>query len=147
MSDVAAMRRTYDWIQAHPDQHNQGQWMCGTSACWAGWTVLLERGDERVALRADDLIDTALRWTWTNPETGQVSSSGAAIELEAQYVQGLTFEEAEVLFHGHTSEAEALDVAAAIIGRDEGSATAVQVELLMFHNLPIVPSPSTAGGA
>lgn len=28
-------------IEAHPEQHNQGEWICGTAACVAGRTVLM----------------------------------------------------------------------------------------------------------
>jgi hypothetical protein len=37
--------RVLDYVTAHPEQWNQKKWWCGTSGCFAGWTINLS-GEE-----------------------------------------------------------------------------------------------------
>ena len=156
MSDVAVMRRTLEQVLAHPEAHGQGSWVCRTSACWAGWTVLLHR-------QLTPAAATAMRWparasgdgwTWTDPRDGEVYVSYLAIQAEAQFLLGLTDDEAEVLFIGAvqgtnyaTAEQEAVAVAEAIIARDESRLTDEQRSFLVAEGLPVDPQPAAVGGA
>lgn len=49
--NIELMTKVRDHVVAHPEQHNQGMWAekteCGTTACAAGWTLLL--GNPEVA--------------------------------------------------------------------------------------------------
>ncbi len=46
MIDIARLDRALDHIDAHPELHQQGEWLvtldCGTGGCLAGWVVLQE---------------------------------------------------------------------------------------------------------
>lgn len=45
--NIALLNRVMDYIEGHPERHNQLAWIgedCGTVACFAGWTVLLHHG-------------------------------------------------------------------------------------------------------
>jgi hypothetical protein len=48
MPDFAKIDRVMDFIDKNPDRHYQGVWglknQCGTTACFAGWTVLMNGG-------------------------------------------------------------------------------------------------------
>ena len=35
---------TLDYIKAHPEDWNQGEWRCSTGMCYAGWLVTLAGG-------------------------------------------------------------------------------------------------------
>ena len=149
MSDVAVMRRTLEQVLAHPEAHGQGSWVCRTSACFAGWTVLLHRQLTLAAASALRWPDRAIGggWTWTDPRDGEVHVSYMAIQAEAQFLLGLTDDEAEALFMGpaqelgDTAEAEAVAVAEAIIARDESRLTPEQSALLAGEGLPVDPQP------
>lgn len=39
--NAALAYKVLDHIDAHPDSWNQAHWWCGTSGCFAGWTVQL----------------------------------------------------------------------------------------------------------
>ena len=48
--NVELLQRTMAYIDAHPEQHDQGEWVerkpeCGTAACFAGWAAILEFGE------------------------------------------------------------------------------------------------------
>lgn len=42
--DWARLQDVLEWVEAHPERHNQRVWAkrteCGTAACLAGWTVM-----------------------------------------------------------------------------------------------------------
>lgn len=42
MPNVELLQRTMQYINDHPEQHNQERWVniCGTSACFAGWAAI-----------------------------------------------------------------------------------------------------------
>lgn len=53
--NVELLQRTMAYIEAHPEMHNQGEWVdldpeCGTAACFAGWAAILEFGDRVINL-------------------------------------------------------------------------------------------------
>ncbi len=147
MSDVAVMRRTLEQVLAHPEVHGQGNWVCRTSACFAGWTVLLHRQATLAAATETMRWDIASAWTWTDPRSGEVHCRHHAVSAEAQFLLGLTDDEADILFLGttrlvpNTAEAEAVAVAEAIIARDESRLTPEQSALLAAEGLPVDPQP------
>lgn len=70
--NAALAYRVLDWIDAHPEQHDQARWFqktaCGTAGCFAGWTVVLaghrvgfdEMPDEDGVQRYDTIDGTRL---------------------------------------------------------------------------------------
>ena len=158
MSNLAKMRRTLSWIEAHPDLHDPSQWMCGTTACFAGWTVLLEHGSTVLLEHGstDRLVggeataDLIVGWRWADPATGHRFVSSEAVLREAQHILGLSDDEQDALFRVTAGSAlAAVNLAAAIIARDEGVATSAQYVFLTRFGLPTVPAwvTATAGGA
>lgn len=71
MKNLKLLRETMDWINVHPEQHNQGVWgdydqeLCQTSFCFAGHATLLAGGtfDKNVYIEDQD-------WT-VDSETGK----------------------------------------------------------------------------
>lgn len=67
MADIERLDRALAWIEAHPEQHDQGVWArdvgadgkvnCGTAMCLAGWVVAQEDPD---ATFIRDDIDTQM---------------------------------------------------------------------------------------
>ncbi len=150
MSNLPKMRRTLSWIEAHPDLHDPSQWMCGTTACFAGWTVLLEHGSTDRLVGGEATADLIVGWRWADPATGHRFASSAAVSREAQHILGLSDEEQDALFRVTAGSAlAAVNLAAAIIARDEGVATSAQYVFLTRFGLPTVPAwvTATAGGA
>lgn len=39
--NVELLDRTLAYIEAHPEEWDQGNWRCGTGMCFAGWAVTL----------------------------------------------------------------------------------------------------------
>ena len=94
--NVDLLDRTLAYIEAHPDEHDQGTWRCGTAMCFAGHAAVLDGGvwagpehDELVAMREDPA------------EVRRLSSIGEVVHVEdrARRVLGLTGEEAYALFY------------------------------------------------
>lgn len=119
MSNVGALQQVVDYLRAHPDKHNQGEWVCGTTGCIAGWAVALA-----------NLTD--------------ISTLGAVgIEEEARRLLGLTDREAYALFistagWSDNCEARALELADALIARDKdnGALTSRLRAVLRRYDLP-----------
>lgn len=44
MANVGELDRVRRFLRDHPDLHNQREWLCGTTACVAGWTCALRQG-------------------------------------------------------------------------------------------------------
>lgn len=94
MRNIALLNQVMDHIEAHPDQHDQTMWIaqptsidnCGTTACFAGWSVLLHP-----------------KTVW-NPAKGTLTLPWIRNELDsdlpgtAQELLGLTTLEADWLF-------------------------------------------------
>lgn len=85
--DYVRLQGTLEWVQAHPDSHNQGVWArrteCGTAACLAGWTVVL--------------ADIALDW---DGDGACETADGELISDVAQNLLGLEDYYADWLFGG-----------------------------------------------
>jgi hypothetical protein len=68
MADIERLDRALDYIERHPEQHDQGVWMrgttadgkvdCGTAACLAGWVVAQAHPD---AVFVPDKLDLSPR--------------------------------------------------------------------------------------
>lgn len=54
--NIVALNAALDWIEANPDQHNQGEWRCGTGMCLAGVVCHLDP-DTAWYSHADDYTD------------------------------------------------------------------------------------------
>ncbi len=110
-------RRVRAHIRSHPEQHDQSVFYlkshCGTAACIAGWTAVLNGADldTRYISRSDGLKATKVRM----PSTDRF----ILIDDYAGGVLGLTDEESRDLFSGDTTEAEALAVLDALIADGE----------------------------
>lgn len=93
------LQQTMQHIKDHPEKHDQNDWYvsCGTTACFAGWTVLLS-----------GVIPTEmenLKWTGfgTNPRTGALDWRYNAIAKEARRLLGLTMTESVTVFKSANS--------------------------------------------
>jgi hypothetical protein len=77
-------------IEQHPEQHDQGFWSmrtdCGTTACAAGWTVLLYAPNERFSYNSDG-------------EASDFLMSSENIPDLARQLLGLNFVEQWALFY------------------------------------------------
>lgn len=123
--DVTGLNDLIDWLEEHPDQHNQSDWRCTSGMCLAGWRA--ERDGWRW-LKADPddlysnfvLIDTPARQAWIEEHnlshavqhyftdadyvtsTGHRIRSGSIPVIEVKHVAaaslGLTEDQAEWLF-------------------------------------------------
>ena len=99
LEQVTRAYGTLDFIEAHPDKHDQGSWVdrpdrrwlegpanldnalaeCGTTACYAGWALLL--AGRKIG-------------EWTTPD----ALGSAMVPLEAARLLGLDSEEIYPLF-------------------------------------------------
>lgn len=61
MLNIELAERVLQHVEAHPELHHQGHWMkrtaCGTTACLAGWTVLLGAPEAEIRWTEDDESD------------------------------------------------------------------------------------------
>jgi hypothetical protein len=115
--NLPRLKQVRDHVVAHPDQHDQGEWFidingyekpcvigseCGTAACVAGWTVLLN-GDQPIKMAF--------------PDHGYTSASSVAlinggvmdIDDRAQQILGLTDDQAQELFYDISTPQRAVD--------------------------------------
>jgi hypothetical protein len=92
--------KVYQHIQRNPDKYDQGVWAamaeCGTVACFAGWTVLLN-GDQPF-------------WAWGVPDSNgkrwasaNVMSDGTFIFDYAETLLGLSTLQTHALFRSSSS--------------------------------------------
>jgi hypothetical protein len=109
-----------DHIHAHPEQHEQTVWSCGTTACVAGRTCLLAGYEPAPCSRANCFCrawnGVASTCCVRDPDTGQVY----VIADLAQQLLDISLGHAEALFDGD-NEAEDLDHIAARIQRERVS--------------------------
>lgn len=135
MSDPDALDRTTQFVRLHPDLHNQRTWMCGTTACYAGWTVLLEHGYGASSWR----IPEAEEWEYTLPGGTQVYSAGTAIQVEAMRILRVSDDEADALFSAVSGGV--LLVADALAARDRGLLDDAGRALLDWYSLSTWEGP------
>lgn len=135
MVDTQKLARTVAFLRANPQRHDQCDWICGSTACFAGWQWILDNFTEDQWSTAPDL-----------EELGDYDVTD--LERSAQASLGLTHGEADALFRatiahsvpsggllncgatdsygnarlvcpvGPTPEARALRLAGALIARD-----------------------------
>lgn len=113
------MEEVADYLEAHPEQHDQSIWYrvesCGTTGCVAGWTSFLsgarisEPDLKFHAFGVNVVLDRDAA-----PGTYEFGHSKVGIETYARLELGLTSEEADYLFHirgrGETDEQAAIRV-------------------------------------
>lgn len=97
--DLSKLDEVMDYIEAHPEEHDQRVWLartaCGTRGCLAGHAILLNVPASR------------LRWKWALRQGGPNSMWGVITEdgvctdpyIAAMEILGLSASEAGVLFH------------------------------------------------
>jgi hypothetical protein len=124
MSNVGALDQVRTFLRAHPKLHVQSSWVCGTTACIAGWAVALDEGKKA--------------WDWL-PADGEPYSSfieGRIVERDARILLGLTVDEADALFLESGDEVGALALVDALVARDKGELTDDDRAVLADHGLP-----------
>lgn len=108
--NVELLDRTLAYIEEHPEEWDQKEWVCGSTACFAGNALLLE-GLERIRTSNGRLLSrTDL----------QVPSTGASVEIAetAKCALGLTDMQARTLFAGFNNMAALRQMVANIkVGR------------------------------
>ena len=103
---LALAKRVRNHVRARPEQHDQGHWyrrwnhcgICGTTACIAGWTAILN-GAELI-----------VEQDWIGPVAEEVRTESGDAEFIIFYAQGalgLDFPEREYLFYAAEGEAVA----------------------------------------
>lgn len=115
--NVELLDRTLQYIEDHPEEWNQGEWVCNTAACFAGNALLLQ-GLRRIWVDVAALGETCDCGCRDGlPEVdGKVLASGNQLQVPktgeevrisdtAQCALGLTDEEAFNLFSAGNSMA------------------------------------------
>lgn len=95
------LQQTMQYIKDHPERHNQGQWVCGTSACFAGWTLLLSGMMEE---EVEELRGRGLG-LGVHPRTGEIDWRYNGVAQKARQRLGLTMSESEKVFSEGNSSA------------------------------------------
>jgi hypothetical protein len=104
-----------DHIRAHPEEHGQAYWICGTTACIAGRATLLA-GYEPVYVYADGYAYGTVEEV-RNPDTGEELCVWAAAEQLMQ----LTYTEAARLFGPDNELADLEQITEPIIVRQRAA--------------------------
>jgi hypothetical protein len=99
MIDIERLDRALAYIEAHPEQHNQGVWLsspvpkvdCGTAACLAGWVMLQEYPE---AVFEQDRYDHGPTYSKVREPYGEQMD----VEATARKLLGLDHGQAGVLF-------------------------------------------------
>jgi hypothetical protein len=134
MPDFERLDSLLDHIEAHPERHQQRNWLtklsCGTGGCLAGLAVLREYPDGEPALtpKTQWIVDRTRdgggqNWGIINFDAVQVRHRLYAVAEEAQRLLGLNTDQAEALFAADntTADLRALrHLIAAHPGADEG---------------------------
>lgn len=95
MANTELLLKTLKYIEEHPDQHDQFEWVnqCGTALCFGGWAVVLATGNRP---------DPSNPW-FVDGFTGKYStcSSGSTMDVGeyAEKILDLNPEQADRLFH------------------------------------------------
>jgi hypothetical protein len=133
MANVALLGKVLDHIRANRKEHSQEQWArttrCGTTYCFAGWTVQLAGHEidwsDCAITETLDVYDDAVFVTGSckvpdeRPEYGELFGGSAAIWTVARYELGLTENEAAALFMGANTFAAVEETVARIIADEE----------------------------
>ena len=99
--DIPLLRKTLEHIDAHPEEHSQGEWVCKSGMCIAGHASILGGGTH--VLDSDG--DTTCLVTMD--DIGKFRQhkiyGGIHIAQHAQYVLGLADGEASRMFYGENA--------------------------------------------
>lgn len=96
MPNTKLLKRTLNYIEAHPDEWDQKHWaswtQCGTAYCFAGWTVALAHPGA-----SPDFSEGA---SPDGETTGYVVVDGESVDIEefATELLDLSGEQADALF-------------------------------------------------
>lgn len=92
-------RRVLDHVRMNPEQHDQDHWgernECGTSACIAGWTIILSERDTWHSVNSSEATHQLLgidRDTWNtfnNSETTHLAGRSYTVPTLACQVLGI----------------------------------------------------------
>lgn len=98
--NVELLQRTMAYIDAHPEQHDQGEWVerkpeCGTAACFAGWAAILEFG-EGVIFDDGEMLGFRLPAPYSNRRHDGLFP---LMSQQAAHLLGLTSVQAYTLFN------------------------------------------------
>lgn len=107
MADVQQLRRVMAQIEAHPEQHDQVSWHCGTKQCFGGWActlngyrfLIIEPGEESTVV--------------VDPATGHHELA----ETAARRLLDLTYSEAQELLYRCETRADVREYVAELIHR------------------------------
>jgi hypothetical protein len=97
--NIALLDETLAYIEAHPEEHRQDVWWCGTAGCFAGH-VALSQGGVLVDVDLEGFAWLVKAESDDPPERleGRVSVDVVSIYCRAQRLLGLTWGEAAQLF-------------------------------------------------
>jgi hypothetical protein len=112
MVNVELLEKVMTFIKDHPDRHNQAVWAteCGTSACFAGWTILLS-GGQYERLREYGNYGFTLNGELVSPEERAAEMLGisredaAAMFLYTYTREALELEVKDLINHGKLYDA------------------------------------------
>lgn len=106
MADINVLAPAWQWIDAHPEEHDQSSWTevgeCGTTRCMAGTIAWLGGAklvdiDADVNIRRDPTKDT-IEYSYC-----EVNGEVTSINKAATIMAGLSQREADRLFYMATS--------------------------------------------
>lgn len=97
MANLAELDRVITYLEDHPEEHQQDQWVCGTGACLAGTAALLNdyrrlTYREEVEIKQQGIDPSGLVKDRLGFDTW--------VPMAAERVLGLTCDEAFLLFMG-----------------------------------------------
>lgn len=104
--NVELLRATMDFIERHPEKHEQAQWatQCGTAFCYAGHAALLAGatppGANTLAFGRFWTIDPDTFQSRSETTLEQIASGTLLVDEFAARQLGITVSEMEVMFAG-----------------------------------------------
>lgn len=107
--NVTLLRRTIDWIEKHPEQHAQEDWLspCGAKYCYAGHAAILAGAQAPGVNVAGDywMIELPTLHALSHSD-GHTGVAAVHVSEFAQEQLGLTEIESEVMFELDRTRAE-----------------------------------------
>jgi hypothetical protein len=105
MVDIERLDGALAWIEAHPEQHDQGVWVrgvvdgrvdCGTTACLAGWVVAQAHPD---AVFIPDKLDLSPRMRHIRMHSAvRIGDKAESVSDQARQLLGINDAQADALF-------------------------------------------------
>jgi hypothetical protein len=146
MINVGELSALGDFLEAHPQFHDQSNFYCGTTACAAGWTVARQVGFHP-GMNFDGSAATTAIYEQKLALASDLGVSGAFVStaMLAQIILGLSSSEREALFYGtlryeDLAEQEAIALIRALVAREKEELTEEQREVLFRYGLSELPS-------